>query len=271
MESTNREFTMAYSQEEMHRRVEELKSSGYRENDIHVLVHDDAVLGATTDLKGIHTHETGTTGSKFKSFFTGRDTVREELKKLDLEERQIDTYQQDLENGAILLYTEGGAPSGSRNLTDSTSRSTSDPSNLGSEEIYTSEVPREEQYGLPSYGDKLQDSRLKGENIHPTTSGHTMDETAPEEKLMEHEPGLGEGTGGDLIDGDDGVRRRQDDQSPGIDPNLGPAPFGRDSEEEHLLNDQDQNGGKPRHRSDEGPYSDDKDKRPGTPPTPKLF
>lgn len=269
MESRNREFTMAYSQEEMHRRVEELKNMGYRENDIHVLVHDDAVLGATTDLNGIHTHETGSTGSKFKSFFTGRDTVREELKRLDLEERQIDTYQDDLENGAILLYTEGAAPSGSRNYTDSTTRHASNPANLGSEEIYTSETTREEQYGQSAYGNNPQDSRVKGENIHPTTGGRTMDETAPEEKLMEHEPGLGENAGSDLIDGDDGVRRRQDDQSPGIDPNLGPAPFGRDSEEEHLLNDHDQDNS--RHRSDRGPYDEDRDKRPGTPPTPKLF
>lgn len=270
MESTNREFTLAYSQEEMHRRVEELKSRGYRDNDIHVLVHDEAVLGAT-DMKGIDIHETGTTGSKFKTFFTGKDTVREELKRLDLEERQIDTYQQDLENGAILLYTEEGATRGSRGVDEPSDRNASNPANLGSEEIYSSEVPREEQYGLPSYGDKPQDSRLKGESIHPTTSGKTMDESAPAEKLMEHEPGLDENPKRDVIDGDDGVHRRQDDQSPGVDPNLGPAPFGRDSEEEHLLNDQNRDGGESRHRSDEGPYYEDKDKRPGTPPTPKLF
>lgn len=270
MESTNREFTLAYSQEEMQRRLDELKRQGYQENDIHVLVHDEDVLGAT-DMEGIHTHEMGSTGSKFKSFFTGRDTVREELKRLDLEERQIDTYQQDLENGAILLYTEGDATRGSRVIDASSDRHASDPAKLGSEEVYISEVPREEQYGSQSDGGKSKDSRLKGESIHPTTSGQTMDESAPAEKMMEHEPGLDQKSERDLIDSDDGVNRRQDDQSPGIDPNLGPAPFGRDSEEEHLLNDQNRDDSGPRHRGDEGPYYEDKDKRPGTPPSPKLF
>lgn len=270
MKSTNREFMLAYSQEEMQRRMDELKRQGYQDNDIHVLVHDDNVLGAT-NMEGVHTHETGSTGSKFKSFFTGRDTVREELKRLDLEERQIDTYQEDLENGAILLYTEGDATRGSRGVDGSSERHSSNPADLGSEEIYTSDIRREEQYGQSSYGDNTQDSRLKGENIHPTTSGQTMDESAPAEKMMEHEPGLDQNSEKDLMDSGDGVNRRQDDQSPGVDPNLGPAPFGRDSEEEHLLNNQDRDDNGPRHRGDKGPYYDDKDKRPGTPPSPKLF
>ncbi|MDN7244456.1 general stress protein [Planococcus shenhongbingii] len=310
MKPLNREIVLVYSQEEMLSKVEELKMRGYQENDIHVLVDDDSVLGAVDNDRNIQTHETGSIGSKFKSFFTGKDTVREELKKLDLEQREIDDYQENLENGAILLYTEQSsreddnyssfgddarpidsdevkrntamAPFG-RDIerddlrhNDAPIRDKDVSTDLGttgirSDEIYTTEVPREEQYGLPSYGDKTQDSRLKGDSIHPTTGSQTADESLPEEKLMEHEPGLGSAAGGDILNTDDGVHRRQDDQSPGVDPNLGPAPFGRDSEEEHLLNDRNDDFEKPRSPREGKTLHEEADKKPGTPPTPKLF
>lgn len=308
----DREFVLVYSQEEMLSKVEELKMRGYRENDIHVLVDDDAVLGAVDHRNDLQTHETGSFGNKFKSLFTGKDTVREEMKKLDLEQRDIDLYQESLENGAILLYTERGALRERDNFSsfgddtrtvdsDEAKRNTAlapfghdierddlqhndakiidkdvvgtdlGTTGIKSDETYTTDVPREEQYGLPNSGDKVQDSRLKGDSIHPTTGSETVDESIPEEKLMEHEPGIGADTGQDIINSEDGVHRRQDDQSPGVDPNLGPAPFGRDSEEEHLLADRNDDFEEPRNPREGRSLHEDADKRPGTPPTPKLF
>ena len=264
MEPTNREFVLVYSQEEMRSKIEEMKIQGYREEDVHVLVDDEAVLSAE-DTSRLDIHETGTIGSKFKSFFTGTDAVRDEMKNLDLEQRQIDLYQEELGNGAILLYTEG--------LPHNRVAATSNESySAEKDEIYTSEVPREEQYGLPKYGDKPKDSRIKGENIHPTTGSQTADESAPKEKLMEHEPGIASTEGTDVLDQGDGVNRREDEQSPGIDPNLGPAPFGRDSEEEHLLNDQhDDHKDDDKNPKDRRPFHEDIEKKADTPPTPRLF
>lgn len=312
MNSRNRDFILVYSQEEMLSKVEELKMRGYRESDIHVLVDDDSVLGAVDDRHELQTHETGSLGNKFKTFFTGKDSVREELKQMDLEQRDIDLYQESLENGAILLYTESGSSREQDNYSsfgddtrtvdsDEAKRNTAmapfgrdierddqrhrdekihdkdvvgtdlGTTGIRSDEIYTTETSHEEQHGLPSNGGKAQDSRLKGDSIHPTTGSRTADESNPEEKLMEHEPGLGADTGQDIINSDDGVHRRQDDQSPGVDPNLGPAPFGRDSEEEHLLADRDDNFEEPRNPRDGRSLHDEADKKPGTPPTPKLF
>ncbi|UJF25996.1 general stress protein [Planococcus sp. 107-1] len=93
---TDREFIVLYSQEEMRSKIEELKSLGYREEDFHVLVDDEAVLSAE-DTSRIDVHETGTLGNTFKTMFTGRDAVREKLKSLDLEERQVDRYEEELE------------------------------------------------------------------------------------------------------------------------------------------------------------------------------
>lgn len=266
MEPTNREFIVLYSQEEMRSKIEELKSQGYREEDFHVLVDDGAVLSAE-DTSRIDVHETGTLGNTFKSMFTGRDVVREKLKSLNLEERQVDRYEEELENGAILLYMDG-LPSEGRNTAP-----LNETENPSKDEIYTSEVSREEQYGVPGYQDERQDSRVKGENIHPTTGSETANQSEPKEKLMEHEPGIASGEGSDLLDQQDGINRREDEQSPGVDPNLGPAPFGRDSEEEHLLNDTPRRGDHENEKnSREGrKLHEDVEKKTDTPPTPRLF
>lgn len=313
MEPTNRDFELVYSPEELRSRIEELKGRGYSESDIHVLVEDSAVLGASDDLDGVHTHNAGSVGSKFKSFFTGRDSVREELKNLDLEQREIDNYQQDLEKGGILLYTDRGSLSRERDNqssfgddtraldSDEVNRNTalepfgrdiekdgrrhndeklndndiktdySDPSRKDSGKIYTTAVPREEQYGEPNYGDEHKDSRLKGENIHPTTDRPTLDESSPSEKVMEHEPALGTKEGNDNLNREDGVNRRQDEQSPGVDPNLGPAPFGRDSEEEHLLSGENGDYEEPLNPDGTRRNYDGEDRKSDTPPSPKLF
>ena len=285
MEPKNRDFELVYSPEELKSRIEELKGRGYSESDIHVLVEDSAVLGASDDLDGVHLHNAGGVGSKFKSFFTGRDGVREELKNLDLEQREIDTYQQDLEKGGILLYTDRGSLSRERDNqssfgddtraldSDELNRKTdySDPSRKDSGEIYTTAVPREEQYGVPNYGDEHKDSRLKGENIHPTTDRPTLDESSPSEKVMEHEPALGTKEGIDNLNREEGVNRRQDEQSPGVDPNLGPAPFGRDSEEEHLLSGENGDYEEPLNPDGTRRNYDGEDRKSDTPPSPKLF
>ncbi|TWT27937.1 general stress protein [Planomicrobium sp. CPCC 101110] len=311
MNQSNYEFQMLYSQEELINKVKELKARGYNENDLHVLVNDSSVINLVDDDSGLHTHEANTMGSKFKSMFSGEDAVRTELGKLELDDSTKDSYQRDLESGAILLYTdrriEGRESRTSAAYAEDTRVIRSDEvgrntaiSPLGrdlerddlqhndekivdkdvtstvskdrySDEMYTSEVPREEQHGDAGDGDKLKDSRLKGENIHPTGGATPKDEGAPEEKVMDHEPGLLSKEGQDNLNREDGVNRRQDEQSPGVDPNLGPAPFGRDSEEEHLLNDQGDSFDQEKNPRDARPLHEDAEKKRGTPPTPRIF
>lgn len=302
MDSKNRDFELVYSPEELRSRIEELKGRGYSESDIHILVEDSAVLGTAERLDRIQTHDASSVGSKFKSFFTGRDSVREELKNLNLEQREIDNYQQDLEKGGILLYTEHTLSRERDNLSsfgDDTRTLDSDEvrhSNISGTnnadidqneenpetnyedsarreygEIYTSTVSRDEQYGTPHYEAKYKDSRLKGENIHPTTDQPTMDESSPSEKTMEHEPAIDAENENDELNREDGVNRRQDEPSPGVDPNLGPAPFGRDSEEEKLA--RNENGDYEEALNPDGTRRnhDREENRPDTPPSPRLF
>ncbi|TWT04899.1 general stress protein [Planomicrobium sp. CPCC 101079] len=306
MNQSNYEFQMLYSQEELINKIKDLKARGYHESDLHVLVNDSSVINLVDDESDLHTHEANSMGSKFKSMFSGEDAVRTELGKLDLDSETKDAYQRDLENGAILLYTdrhtEGREPHTSATYAEDTRVIRSDEvgrntaiaplgrdlerddlrhndakivdkdvdsnvsSNRYSDEIYTSEVPREEQHG-----DTMKDSRVKGENIHPTGGAAPKDEGVPEEKIMDHEPGLQTTEGQDNLNREDGVNRRQDEQSPGVDPNLGPAPFGRDSEEEHLLNDRRDGFGQEQNPRDARPLHEDANKKTGTPPTPRLF
>lgn len=327
MKPTNREIEMVYSQEEMERKVDQLKMQGYSENDIHVLARDKGVLNSADSQTDINTHEAESFSSRFKSFFSGEETIRTELEKLDMDKSALDAYQKDIENGSILLYTDrkianrenenfssfgddtrpidadeekrntaftpfgkdierDGRRHNDEKIVDEDVKPEFGSSDNNSDEIYTTEVPREEQHGEPGYADKSKDSRLDGENIHPTTDSEPKDEGEPREKELDHEPPLGTEEGEENLNREDGVNRRQDEQSPGVDPNLGPAPFGRDSEEEHLLRGenegenrkdpnqslmQDDGADNRQNPRDSRPFHEDVEKKTATPPTPRLF
>ncbi|MFD1031242.1 general stress protein [Metaplanococcus flavidus] len=341
MNPKNREFEMVYSQEEMEQRIEQLKMHGYGENDIHVLARDKDVFNSYNSRSNVDRHEAESFSTKFKSFFSGEDTVHTQLRDLDLDEPVIDRYSEEIKKGAILLYTDGQAVNRNRDngssfgddtrtvdsddskrntaftpfgkdierdgqkfndekIRDSDVRANSDvertdanePSSRtiaeDSERIYTSEVRREDQHGHPKYGNKTRDSRLEGETIHPITDRQPEDESSLKEKSFDHEPHLETEAQEEDLNREEGVNRRQDEPSPGVDPNLGPAPFGRDSEEEKLLRDNDGGTGTSkddpknsldghddvdnRHNPrDERPFHEDVEKKTSTPPTPRLF
>ncbi|MDN5710061.1 MAG: general stress protein [Planococcus sp. (in: firmicutes)] len=142
----------------------------------------------------------------------------------------------------------------------------------GVEDIYTSDATRE-QTNKSQLHSKSQDSRLKGDEIHPTTDRVKPSEAEkPSEKRMEHEPKLGDQEGENELNREDGVNRRQDEPSPGADPNLGPAPFGRDSEEEHLAETERRDDYEStKNPKDVDDFHKNVEKKTGTPPTPRLF
>ncbi|RAZ79537.1 general stress protein [Planococcus halotolerans] len=343
MTPNNREFEMVYSQEEMEQRIEQLKMHGYSENDIHVLARDKDVFDSYESQSNVDKQEAESFSSKFKSFFSGEDTVQSQLRDLDLDQSSIDRYSEDIKKGAILLYTDGdsynrdrdnsavgyssrtgGIDERNRNtafapfgrdierdgnkfndekIRDEDVRADADDNGTradglssrtiarDSEQIYTTEVRREDQHGDPGYGNKTKDSRLEGANIHPTTDAKPEDEGSLKEKSFDHEPQLETEAQEDDLNREEGVNRRQDEPSPGVDPNLGPAPFGRDSEEEHLVRDNDdyndRNGSgqkDPKHALDGNDnvdnrqnsrdtrsFHEDVEKKTSTPPTPRLF
>lgn len=106
MKSTNREFEVVYTEQELEGKVEEMKSWGYNRNDIHVLANNADILNSVEAQEGVQTHETETITDKFKSVFTGKDAVRDELSKLDLSQTEIDEFHDILDNDGIVLYTD---------------------------------------------------------------------------------------------------------------------------------------------------------------------
>ena len=106
MKTTNREFEVVYTERELEEKVEEMESWGYNKNDIHVLADNADILNSVEAQEGVQTHETETITDKFKSIFTGKDAVREELTKLDLSQTEIDEFHDILENDGIVLYTD---------------------------------------------------------------------------------------------------------------------------------------------------------------------
>ncbi|MBT2581676.1 general stress protein [Planococcus sp. ISL-109] len=137
--------------------------------------------------------------------------------------------------------------------------------------IYTTDATREETNKSQPHS-KSQDSRLKGDEIHPTGDrAKPSGAEKPAEKRMDHEPELGTSEGEKELNREDGVNRRQNEPSPGADPNLGPAPFGRDSEEEHLLNDRRDDFESPKSPRNVNDFHNQVEKKTGTPPTPRLF
>lgn len=290
MRSGNREFEIVYSKQEMGTAIQSLKAKGYREEDIHVLANDKRMV-ETAGNEGVQADQANSFSNRFKSFLGGKDVVRKELDRFNLNKDRADDYEREIEKGAVLLYTEGDAVSPEdehfSSLDDSnepmdfegsTGQTSGDKAvhhnDQGSEHsdgIYAREVSREDQHARAGNNDRLQDSRLKGDEIHPT-GGLNKDEGAVREKEFDHEPGLQTKEGEDNLLRADGVNRRQDEPSPGVDPNLGPAPFGRDSEEEYLLNEErGENTDKPRNPRDHYDETHKKSKDDTPPPTQRLF
>ncbi|AQU80078.1 MULTISPECIES: general stress protein [Planococcus] len=253
MKSGNREFEIVYSKSEMETVIESLKTKGYRDEDIHVMANDREVIDSAGS-KGVHANQANSFSNRFKTLLSGKDVVRKELDRFNMSKERTDDYERKIEKGAVLLYTDGEGRSGedenfssfddsnsSINLEEGTAGTPSSgtvtrhqTSNPGSDEIYAREVSREDQHVRSSDNDRLQDSRLKGDEIHPT-SGLKKDEGSTLEKELDHEPALQTKEGAENLLHEEGVNNRQDEPSPGADPNLGPAPFGRDSEEEKLM------------------------------------
>ena len=103
----NRTIEVARTEDEMYEKLEQLKAQGYSESDIHVISKDHAHMSTLNRHSEVSTHEAGTFMDKFKSWFTGEDSVTEGLRKLDLNDAETERYSKDVASGGFVLYTDG--------------------------------------------------------------------------------------------------------------------------------------------------------------------
>ncbi|QUG40316.1 general stress protein [Psychrobacillus sp. INOP01] len=103
---SNRRIEFARTEEEMYEKLEGLQNQGYAESDIHVISTENAHLNTLSRHSEVSTHEAGTFMDKFKSWFTGEDAVAEGLRKLDLSEEERTRYAEEVARGSIVLYTD---------------------------------------------------------------------------------------------------------------------------------------------------------------------
>ena len=103
---SNRRIEVARTDEEMYEKLEQFKLQGYAESDIHVISNDRNHMHTLNRHSEVSTHEAGTMMDKFKSWFTGEDSITEGLKKLDLNDAETERYSKDVASGGFVLYTD---------------------------------------------------------------------------------------------------------------------------------------------------------------------
>ncbi len=106
---SNRKIVVARTEEDMYEKLEQLKAQGYSENDIHVVAKDRSHMDVLDHQSNVSTHAAGSVMDKFKSWFTGEDSITEGLRKLNLSEAETERYSKDVASGGFVLFTEGVA------------------------------------------------------------------------------------------------------------------------------------------------------------------
>lgn len=250
---SNRRIEIARTEEEMYEKLESLQNQGYAESDIHVISTENAHLNTLNRHSEVSTHETGTFMDKFKSWFTGEDAVAEGLRKLNLSEEERTRYAGEVARGSIVLYTDV------LTLNDEPKYGTNDQEytdTVGTEVVQNRFMDNEEpisDYGkeqgfTPSNNefvnatdgrfDEPQDRFARGETFATDPylareENHIGHATQEDRDVRESRPTINES--GTLEEKSYGT------QSPGADPNLGPAAYGSETvveEEERLTHDQ---------------------------------
>lgn len=102
MSSDKTVLTVVFSERDLVNKIEDLKKSGYKEKDLHIMAKDISHFeNYSFDKK-----EVDTFADKFKGFVSGDSGVREGVKSLNLSESETQRYTADLAKGGILLYTD---------------------------------------------------------------------------------------------------------------------------------------------------------------------
>ncbi|WP_391207084.1 general stress protein [Psychrobacillus sp. L4] len=251
---SNRRIEVARSEEEMYEKLELLREQGYAESDIHVISKENAHLNTLNRHSGVSTHEAGSFMDTFKSWFTGEDAVTEGLRKLDLSEHETERYAKEVAKGCIVLYTDVltnaddaiyGTHQNDFEYTDtigtdvvqSRFMETGEPlSDYAKEQGFT---PSTNEFVNETEGrfDEPQDRFVRGETFATDPylakeENHIGTSMQEEKVVQEHRPTINESVTEE--------RKNYGTQSPGVDPNLGPAAFGREILEDEENHSQEQ-------------------------------
>ena len=95
-------------QAEVLSKITELKSQGYREEDMYVVAHDEnqlSMVKSQTDVQ-LDTQEDQGFMGKFISTLAGESSSMEAFNSMNLDPDESEVYQREVENGKILLYVD---------------------------------------------------------------------------------------------------------------------------------------------------------------------
>lgn len=102
------QFVQTYrTEEEVLRKIEELKKEGYSENDMYVMARRDnqlSLVRGQTDVD-YHTSE-GKWQDRFASFLTGNEEVHQAFMNMGISEHESEELYQNVQNGQLLLYVD---------------------------------------------------------------------------------------------------------------------------------------------------------------------
>lgn len=99
-------LAVVFTEEDLMRKIETLKTQGYKESDIHLVAQDSDRLDSLEERTGAEGEEINSFKDKFKGFISGEGSVREGVKSLGLSDQETERYTSDIAKGGILLYTE---------------------------------------------------------------------------------------------------------------------------------------------------------------------
>jgi hypothetical protein len=242
---SNRRIEVARTEEEMYGKLELLQDEGYSEGDIHVISSESTHLQTLNRHSDVSTHEAGTYMDKFKSWFTGEDAITEGLRKLDLNEQETEHYSQAVAGGSIVLYTDGliksndaiyGTHKDEIAYTDTvgtdvvkarfteTEKPQSDYAKEHGFTPSTNEFVNETDGRFGEVPDRLARGETFATDPYLAREEGHIEHSLQEDKLVrEHRLTIDES----IIP----EEKNYGTQSPGADPNLGPAAFGDEIEE----------------------------------------
>ncbi|ANU10293.1 hypothetical protein BBH88_08250 [Planococcus antarcticus DSM 14505] len=95
-------LAVVFSENDLKNKIEDLKSAGYKEQNLHIIAKDTEHF----ENYAFDKEEVGTFTDKFKGFISGDSGVREGVKSLGLSETETERYTADLEKGGIIVYKD---------------------------------------------------------------------------------------------------------------------------------------------------------------------
>lgn len=85
-------------------RIEELKSQGYDEDDMYIIVDEDEEIKMLKGSTGVMIAEDDDSlYDRFKNFLQGHDSITDAFNKMDLEDKYRDACHEEVQDGKILL------------------------------------------------------------------------------------------------------------------------------------------------------------------------